>query len=59
MYINDSIPAKQVNLHKDDSETLSLEINLRLKEWLMVGSYKPPVQSKPVFLESLDACPYI
>ena len=30
MYINESIPVKQINSHKEDSETPFLEINLRL-----------------------------
>ena len=42
MYVNENIPVKQLNSHKDDSETLFLEINLRLRKWLIVGAYKPP-----------------
>ena len=53
MYINERIPVKQLNSHKEDSETLFLEINLRLIKLLIVGVYKPPDQSKYVFLESL------
>ena len=53
MYINERIPVKQLNSHKEDSETLFLEINLRLIKLLIVGAYKPPDQSKSVFLESL------
>ena len=30
MYVNESIPVKQLNSHKDDSETLFLESNPRL-----------------------------
>ena len=37
---------------QSDSDTLFLEINLRLRKWLVVGAYKPPEQSKFVFLES-------
>ena len=51
MYVNDSIPVKQLNSHKDDSETLFLEINLRLRKWLIVGLNKPPDHSKSVLLE--------
>ena len=47
------IPVKQLNLHKDDSETLFLEINLRLRKWLIVVAYKPTDQSNSVLLESL------
>ena len=54
MYVNDSIPVKQLNSHKDDSETLFLEINLRLRKWLIVGSNKPPDHSKSVLLEILS-----
>ena len=54
IYINESISVKQLNLHKDDSETLFLEINFRLRQWLAVGAYKPPDRSKSVFLECLS-----
>ena len=54
MYVFESIPVKQLNLRKEDSETLFLEINLRLKKWLIVGAYKSPDQRKSVFLESLS-----
>ena len=54
MYIKKSISMKQLNSHKDGSETLFLEINLRLRKWLIVGAHKPPDQSKSVFLESLS-----
>ena len=35
MYVNERIPIKQLNSQKDDSETLFLEINLRLRKWLI------------------------
>ena len=54
MYVNESIPVKQLNSHKDDSETLFLEINLRLRKWMIVGAYKHPDQGKSVALESLS-----
>ena len=54
MYVNKSIHLKQLNSHKDDSETLFLEINLRLRKWLIVCGYKLLDQSKSVFLESLS-----
>ena len=53
MYVNESIPVKQLNSHKDDSEILFLEINLRLRKWMTGGAYEPPYQSKSVFLETL------
>ena len=54
MYVNESIPVNQLNSHKNGNETLFLEINLSLRKWLILGAYKPPVQSKSVFLESLS-----
>ena len=54
IFINGNIPLKQLNLQKNDSETLFLEINLCLRKWLIVGAYKPPDQSKSVFLKSLS-----
>ena len=52
--VNESIGTKQLNSHKDDSKTPFIEINLRLSEWLIVGAYKPPEQTKSVFSESLS-----
>ena len=53
MYVNESIPVKQLNSHKGDSETFFLEKKLCLRKWPIEGAYKPPDQSKFVFLESL------
>ena len=44
---------------QSDSDTLFLGINLRLRKWLVVGAYKPPEQSKFVFLESLSESLFI
>ena len=54
IYVNEIILVKQLNSHNDDSETLFREINLRLRKWLILDAYKPPDQSKSVFLESLS-----
>ena len=54
MYVKDNIPAKQLKSHKDDTESIFLEINIRLRKWLIVGAYKPPDQRKTPFLESLS-----
>ena len=35
MYVNKSIPVKKLYSRKDDIETPFLEINLRLRKWLM------------------------
>ena len=40
MYVNANIPVKQLNSCTDDSETIFLEINLRLRKWLILGAYK-------------------
>ena len=37
---------KQLNLLRDDSETLFIGINLGLKKWLIVGTYKRQDQKK-------------
>ena len=49
IYVNDSIPLKQLNLHKDNSEIIFLKSNLLLRIWLIVGYYKRLGQSKSVF----------
>ena len=36
MYVKDNIPAKQLKSHKDDTESIFLEINIRLRKWLIV-----------------------
>ena len=53
MYVSESIPVKQLN-SQNDSETLFLEINFRLRKWLIVGAYKSPDQSESVFSESFS-----
>ena len=59
MYVNESILVNQLNSRKDDSETFFLEINFRLRKWLIAGAYKPPDQSKSVYLESLSKSIFI
>ena len=43
------------NLHLDkETENIYLEINTRLRKWLIVGLYKPPNQSNSLFLENMS-----
>ena len=42
-------------MHLDiDNEAIFLEINIRSRKWLIVGSYKPPIQNNSLFLESMS-----
>ena len=54
MRISEIIATKQLNSHKDDSETLFLKINLCLRKWLIAGAYKPPDQSLESLFKSLS-----
>ena len=54
MQVNEIITWKQLNPHKDDSETLFLKINLKLRKWLIVDAYKSSGQNKSVHLEMLS-----
>ena len=54
MYVKGIISVKQLNMHKNDSETLILGANLRLRKLLLIGTYKPPKQMRVIFLESLS-----
>ena len=37
-------------------ESISLELNLRKRKWLVVGIYKPPSYSEDTFIKSLFSC---
>ena len=47
LYVKDSTESKQLNLHKEniDIEAVYLEINIRKRKWLRIGTYKPPSQT--------------
>ena len=49
MYVNEIIPVKQLNLRKDYSELLFVEINLSLRMWLKVDADKLQDQNKIFF----------
>ena len=54
MHVKEIISVKQLNLHKDDSDTLILIANLHLRKSLIIGAYKPPEQIRIIFLENLS-----
>ena len=55
IYVNQNIASKQLNLHLDkETETIYLEISIRLKKWLILGLYKPPSQNNSLFLENMS-----
>ena len=37
-----------------DAEAIYLEINIRKRKWLIIGTYKPQRQNDTLFLESLS-----
>ena len=42
----------QFNLYLDkETEAIHLEINIRLRKWLIVSLHKPPSQNNSLFLE--------
>ena len=54
IYVRENIASKQLNLHLDkETEAIYLEINIRLRKWLIVGLYKPPSQNNSLFLENM------
>ena len=54
IYVRENIAFKQLNLHLDkETEAIYLEINIRLRKWLIVGLYKPPSQNNSLFSENM------
>ena len=55
LYVKDRIASKQLNSHKENTNTeaIYLEINIRKRKWLIIGTYKPPSQNNSLFLENL------
>ena len=50
IYTKENITFKQLNLHLDkETEAICLEINIRLRKWLIVGLYKPLAKIIPCF----------
>ena len=55
VYVKENIAAKQLSLHTNvENEAIYLEINIRLRKWLVVGLYKPPNQNNSLFLEGMS-----
>ena len=55
VYVRENIASSQLCLHSDiETEAIYLEINIRLRKWLLVGLYKPPNQNNSLFLEKMS-----
>ena len=55
LYGKKNIAPKQLNLKFDkETEAIYLEINIRLRKWLIVSLYKPPSQYNSLFLENIS-----
>ena len=55
LYGKKNIAPKQLNLKFDkETEAIYLEINKRLRKWLIVSLYKPPSQYNSLFLENIS-----
>ena len=55
LYGKKNIAPKQLNLKFDkETEAIYLEINIRLRKWLIVGLYKPPSQNSSLFLGNMS-----
>ena len=55
IYVKENIASKQLNLHLDkETEAIYFEINMRSREWLIVGLYKPPSPNNSLFLENMS-----
>ena len=55
IYVKENIASKQLNLHLDkETEAIYLEINIRSRNWLIVGLYKPPSQNNSFLLENMS-----
>ena len=53
--VKENVASKQLNLHLDkETEVIYLEINIRLRKWLIVGLCKPPGQNNSLFLENMS-----
>lgn len=54
IYVKQNIVPKQLNSRLDkETEAMYLKTSIRLKEWLLVGLYKPPNKSNSLFLKSM------
>ena len=50
-----NIAPKQLNLKFDkETQAIYLEINIRLRKWLIIGLYKPPSQYNSLFLKNIS-----
>ena len=55
LYGEKNIAPKQLNLKFDkETQAIYLEINIRLRKWLIIGLYKPPSQYNSLFLKNIS-----
>ena len=55
IYVKKNIASKQLNLYLDKgTAAIYLEINIRLRKWLIVGLYNHPSQNNSLFLENMS-----
>ena len=55
IYVKENIALKRLDLHLDkETKAIYLEINIRLRKWLIVGLYKPPSRNNSLFLEKMS-----
>ena len=55
LYVNENLACKSVKCNLlSDIESISIEINLRKRKWLIIGVYKPPNINNISFLEKLS-----
>ena len=54
IYVKENIASEQSNLHLDkETEAIYLQVNIRLRKWLLVCLYKPPNQNNSLFLGNM------
>ena len=57
MYVNQDIAARHVEyISLSNTESVCLKLNLRKRNWLVIGTYNPPSYSEDVFIKSLFSC---
>ena len=56
LYVNENLPGKIINSYKfkENSEIIVFEFSLSNKKWLLLGSYRPPLQNYISFISELN-----
>ena len=56
LYINEDISSKQIHTKLYEwLESIRIDMNLRKREWLVIGIYKPPQSCGKMFIERLSS----